>query len=247
MKKTILMLAMFGLIVGLTSCSKPEEVTVSKYFQAMGSDDKDTLTAMAIEPKAFKFKSFKIEKIEPGETKDLELPAMEQKLADLEKERTAQQKVAVEKTDAFDEFKDEVGENPKGPNAAKYAEFENAAKVEKDKFLAISREVGAMKKNIELEKSIITASASIDKDFEIYTGQTIISKVFVKVTMANDEVKDYVFLLRKNVMKQGEGGREVNGRIVILKIGTPEEIANTDQPSTETPAKPADGTAPAPK
>jgi hypothetical protein len=229
MKKTILLLALFSLIVGLTSCQKAEEVTVSKYFQAMKHEDKDTMSAMAIEPKEFKFKSFKIEKVEPVVVKPLELPAFEKQHTDLEAQKSEQAKVALSKKDACDELKDTLGSNPKGENAKKLADAEAAANEAKDKFMAINREIRVIKKKIDFEKSIITASLGVDKDFELFSGDTHLYKILVKVTMANDEVKDYVFLLRKNTLKREGESRTLNGRLVIVKIGTPEEIAAADK------------------
>lgn len=239
MKKTILLLALFSLIVGLTSCQKAEESTVSKYFQAMKHDDKDTMTAMAIEPTAFKFKSFKIDKVEPVVEKPLELTEFTKQFAELETQQKNQLGIATEKRDIFDELKDQLGAAPKGDNAKKLADAEAEATAAKDKFMAINRDIRNMKKKIEFEKSILTASVGVDKDFELFTGNTFLYRVLVKVTMENDEVKDYVFLLRKNTLKREGESRDLKGRIVIIKIGTPEDIAKGDQEATEEPAVPA--------
>lgn len=47
MKKTILLLAMFGVMIFMTACQKGEEATISKYFEAMKMNDTDTLASMA--------------------------------------------------------------------------------------------------------------------------------------------------------------------------------------------------------
>ena len=60
MKKVILLLAVLGLIVVMSSCQKAEEVTVSKYFGAMQANDKATMGTMAYEPRDVEFKDFEI-------------------------------------------------------------------------------------------------------------------------------------------------------------------------------------------
>ncbi|MGE5341921.1 MAG: hypothetical protein ACM3SY_10635 [Candidatus Omnitrophota bacterium] len=224
MKKTILSLALFSLIIGLTSCQKGEEITITKYFQAMKQGDKDTLATMAIQPKIFKFKSFKVEKIEPGPATPLELPNLEKKMGELEQQKKDQASLASDKQDIYEELKDEAGENNPKTKAA-----EEAAKVEKDKFLALNREIGALKKKIEFEKNLITATAGVEGDFESIKGDTQITKVTVSVVMENNEKQEYIFLLRKNnLTKEGET-RPLNSRIIIMKIGTPEELAKGDE------------------
>jgi len=231
MKKTIFLLALFSVLVTLTSCSKPEEMTISKYFQAMQHDDKDTLGSMAIEPKFFKFKSYKIANIEEAVVKELELPAYEKQLKDLEDQKKKQFDLALEKNDAVEDLKFELDETrSRGQKAEiekKLAEMGNAAKEEKDKYLAINAQVNQMKKKIEAEKTMITTSTGIAKDLEIFTGETYVTRATIKVTLVDNQEKDYIFILRKNVLKIE--GRTTDGRFVIIKIGTPEEIAQEEK------------------
>ena len=58
MKRTFLLLAVFMLIIVINSCQKAEEAIVSQYFQAMKNNDRDTMSAMALEPKDVEFKSY---------------------------------------------------------------------------------------------------------------------------------------------------------------------------------------------
>lgn len=226
MKKTILLLALFSLIVVLTSCKKAEEITITKYFQAMQHNDKDTMAAMAVEPKAIKFKSFKVVSMDEPVVKELELPAMQQKLKDIEKQKKDQFNLALDKSDVVEELKDELAETRRRARRAelqkKLEEAEKEANEEREGYLALNNWLIQMKKDIETEKNMIERSTGIDKNFELYTGKTHIHKVTVSVTLANDEVKDYIFVLRRNHLKL-EDHAAINGRMIIIKIATPEE------------------------
>ncbi len=225
MKKTILLLALFSLIVVLSSCKKAEEITITKYFQAMQHNDKDTMTAMAVEPKAIKFKSFKVVFVDEPVMKELELSAMEQKLKAIEKQKKDQFNVALDKNDAVEELKDELAGTRRRARRTELEkqleEAEAEANAERGKFVALNNRLIQMKKNIETEKNLIQSSTGIDRNFELYSGETHVHKVTVNVTLANDEVKDYIFVLRRNLLKLED--RPINGRMIIIKIATPEE------------------------
>jgi hypothetical protein len=225
MKKTILLLALFSLIVVLTSCKKAEEITITKYFQAMQHNDKDTMSAMAVEPKAIKFKSFKVASVDEPMLKELELSAMEQKIKAIERQKKDQFNAALDKNDVVEELKDELAETRRRARRAELQKqletAEGEANEERSKYIALNNRLLQMKKNIETEKSLIESSTGIDKNFELYTGETHIHKVTVSVTLANDEVKDYIFVLRRNLLKLED--RPINGRMIIIKIATPEE------------------------
>jgi len=63
MKKYLLVIALISLILVMTSCKKQEEVTISKYFQAMLHGEKgdiNTMSAMALEPVYIQYESYKI-------------------------------------------------------------------------------------------------------------------------------------------------------------------------------------------
>lgn len=226
MKKTILLLALFSLIVVLTSCKKAEEITITKYFQAMQHNDKDTMAAMAVEPKAIKFKSFKVVSVDEAKEGPLELSAMQQKLKEIDKQKKEQFNVLLDKSDVVEELKDELAETRRRARRAELQKqletAEKEAVEERNNYIALNNWLIQMKKDIETEKNMITKSTGIDQNFELYTGETHIHKVTVSVTLANDEVKDYIFVLRRNLLKL-ENRAAINGRMIIIKIATPEE------------------------
>src|SRR5512136_1600873 len=90
MKKILVLIALLSLIMITTSCQKPEEVTLSKYFQAMKAKDRDTMAAMAAEPVAMEFKSWELVSTEPPDSQDVALPAMIQELAAVKKKKDDQ-------------------------------------------------------------------------------------------------------------------------------------------------------------
>lgn len=231
MKKTILLLALFSLIIGLTSCQKAEEITVTKYFQAMQHNDNDTMAAMAIEPRTFQFKKFKIIASDEPEVVELELASFEKQLVELEKKKKEQLNVALDKNDIVEDLKFELEETRRRAKKAELQkqieEAESVAKAEKDMFLSMQVEVSKMKKKIELEKQMITSSCGVEGNFGLYTGETHRAKVTVSVTLVNDEVKEYVFLLRKNILTLEN--RSLNGRMLITKIATKEDFDNEQQ------------------
>ena len=110
MKKVLVLAALLFLIVITTSCQKPEEVTLSKYFQAMKAKDRDTMAAMAAEPFAVEFKSWKLVSSEPPVYEDSALPKMMEDLAAAKKKKDDQILLVKDKKDALDLKRTELGE-----------------------------------------------------------------------------------------------------------------------------------------
>jgi hypothetical protein len=225
MKKIILLMAVLSLIVVMSSCQKAEEVTVTKYFQAMQHNDKDTMGAMSYEPKDIEFKSYEILSIDEPVVKELELPSLLKKLADIEKKKNDQVMIAVDKGDELAEVEDELEETRRGSKKVelekKLAELAEQAEAEKAKVKAMQLEMNKINKQIEREKALITLSTDMRDNLEMFIGETQTSKVTVKVTLENDEVKDYIFILRKDTLKLEN--RQQIGRTVIVSLQTTDE------------------------
>lgn len=225
MKKIILLLAVLSLIVVMSSCQKADEVTVTKYFQAMQHNDKDTMGTMAYEPKDIEFKSYEILSIDEPVVKELELPALLKKLVDIEKKKNDQVMLAVDKGDELAEVEDELEETRRGSKRAelekKLEELAVQAEAEKAKVKVMQLEMNKIGKQIEREKALMTLSTAMRDNLEMFTGETQTSTVTVKVTLENDEVKDYLFFLRKDTLKLEN--RQQIGRSVVITIMTPEE------------------------
>ena len=235
MKKTILLLALFSAIVLLTSCQKGEEITVTKYFQGMQANDKETMAAMAVEPKDIEFKSFKITSTTEPVVAPLALADLEKKMQDLVKAKREQVNAALDKRDEQDEAEFELEETrrrvKKSELEQKIEDLKAAVAAEEQKVKNIQGKINKLTQKIKVEKKMITMSSSVDKNFELYTGETQTSQAIVNVTLANGEVKDYVFLLRKDIMKLQD--RSLPGRLIITKIATVEDFEKEQQEQME--------------
>lgn len=225
MRKSILLLAVLSLMVVLGSCQKSEEVTVTKYFQAMMHNDRDTMAAMAYEPKDIEYKSYEILSIDEPVTKELELPVLLKKLADTEKGKKEQVTKAMDKAEALQDAQDELDETRGGGKKAelqnKIAKLQAESDAETLKVRTMQLDINKLKKAIDREKALITLSTAMRDNLEMFSGETAFIKVTAKVTLMNNEVKNYIFLLRKDTLKLE--GKQQLGRLVIIKLMTAEE------------------------
>jgi uncharacterized coiled-coil protein SlyX len=235
MKKTIFLLALFSVIVLLTSCQKGEEITVTKYFQAMQTNDKETMASMAVEPKDIEFKSFKITSSSEPAITPLALPDLEKKMQALVQSRRDQVNATLDKKDQLDEAQFELEETRRRTKKIelekKIEELEAGVAEEEQKVKNIQAKINKLTQQIKAEKRIIAMSSGVDKNYELYVGETHTSKVIANVTLANGEVKDYVFLLRKDIMKIED--RALPGRLIVTKIATVEDFDKEQQAQME--------------
>jgi hypothetical protein len=236
MKKIILLLALFSVIFTLTSCQKAEEITVTKYFQAMQTNDKDTMAAMAVEPKDIEFKSFKITVDEEPTITDLALPKLQEKKTDLTKARKDQVNAALDKRDEVDELEFELEETrrrtKKQELQKRIKELQVELEEEEKKVRDIQAKINKLNQMIKLEKNMVTMSTSISQNYDLYTGETHHMKALVDVTLTNGEAKKYVFLLRKDMLKL-EDRANPPGRLIITKIETEEDYQKMLQQKEE--------------
>lgn len=227
MKKSILAITLFSVLILLVSCSKPGEVTVSKYFQAMIHNDKDTMAAMAVEPKDLEYKSYKVTATSELEKKTFEFPVLTEAKKALEKQKEEQGTKALDAKYALEDLNDAMGETRRGSRKGEVQQqikdAEAAYKAEEDKYKKIVTNLNDTKKKLGLELEMIKMCTGIDQEIDLYEGETYIQKVDVKVTLLNGQEKDYVFLLRQTNLKLQE--KVYRGRLIILKILTAEEFA----------------------
>lgn len=236
MKKIILLLALFSVIFTLTSCQKAEEITVTKYFQAMQTNDKDTMAAMAVEPKDIEFKSFKITVAEEPTIEPLALPKFQKEMADLKKAKKDQVNVALDKRDEVDELQFELEETRR---RTKKLELEKRIKElnveleeEEQKVKDIQAQINQLNQMIKREKNMITMSSGISQNYELYSGETHYMKALVDVTLVNGETKKYVFLLRKDMLTLEDKALPA-GRLIVTKIETEEDFQKMMQEKEE--------------
>ena len=81
---------------------------------------------------------------------------------------------------------------------------------------------------IEFEQSLMKMSAGRAKmpNIEMYTGDRYTTKVDIKITLPTKEVADYVFILKKYVLKLADKELPRN-RFLITDIMTAEEYAQS--------------------
>lgn len=227
MKKVFLLVLLSILVFVLTSCQKPEDATLSRYFSAMSHNDRDTMSAMAAEPVSLEFNSWKLVEVKNTYVEDAPLPGLIEQMEELKKTKQDQLLVVRDKKDLI--FDLELKEKETRNRAQKQkiqAEIEEANEMllaEEDKFRQIQSEENALKRRIDFEKRMVTLSASIDNNQELFKGEVHTSEVLVRITSDAGE-RDYVITLKKHMLHNPVTDRITPSRFVIFKIQTLEEF-----------------------
>jgi hypothetical protein len=227
MKKILVLAVLMMLIMITTSCQKPEEITLSKYFQAMKAKDRDTMAAMAVEPMALEFKSWELVSSEAPVTEDLILQQLIAGLAKIKAKKDNQISFVKDKKDALDLLKTKLGETRGGRQKAELQKQIDAGEqevlVETQNYKQAQVDYTQMKNQVEIEKKMITMSTSIEQNQELMTGKAVTVKAVVKITTAGGD-KDYVFLLRKYDLINPLTNKVSPNRFIILKIQPKEDF-----------------------
>ena len=225
MRKVILLLAVLSLIVFMSSCQKREEVTVTKYFQAMQANDRDTMSSMAYEPKDIVFKSYEILSIDEPVVEELGLAGLLKKKAELEKQQRDLGNDYLDKADELAEAEYDLEETRRSSTRAqlkkKIDELNTEVETLKESIKTLQKEINENKNAINREKDLITMNTGMRDNLEMFSGETSITKVTVKVTLENDEVNDYIFILREDTLKLQD--RQTKGRLIIVTLMTADE------------------------
>jgi hypothetical protein len=225
MKKVLLLAVLVVLIIITTSCQKPEEVTLSKYFQAMKAKDRETMAAMAAETVAMEFKSWKLISSEEPVSEEFGLPKMIEELNALKKKKDDQILLVKDKKDLVDQKKTEIGESRGGKKAALQKELpalEAEVETETANYKRDQANFTQMKAQVENEKKMITLSTNIEQNQELLSGKTVTTKSIVRIDGPAGQ-KDYLFTLRKYELLNPVTNRVSTNRYIILKIQSKEE------------------------
>jgi len=226
MKKIFVLAALMMLIMITTSCQKPEEITLSKYFQAMKAKDRDTMASMAAEPMALEFKSWKLVSSEDPVSEDLILQQLMTSLAEIKTKKDKQIGVVKDKKDALDLLKTKLGETRGSRQKAELKKQIDAGEqdvlAETQNYKQAQMDYTQMKEQVEVEKKMVTMSTSIDQNQELMTGKAITVKSIVRITTVNGD-KDYVFLLRKYNLINPLTNKVSPNRFIILRIQPKED------------------------
>jgi hypothetical protein len=225
MKKVLVLVALMILIMITTSCQKPEEITLSKYFQAMKAKDRDTMAAMAAEPMALEFKSWELVSSEAPVAEDLILQQLISSMADIKTKKDTQIGLVKDKKDALDLLKTKLGETR---GSKQKAELQKQIDVSEQEVAAANYKQAQvdytqMKNQVEVEKKMVTMSTSIEQNQELMTGKAVTIKAIIKITTASGD-KEYVFLLRKYELINPLTNKVSPNRFIILKIQPKEDF-----------------------
>ncbi len=227
MKKVLVLVALIFLIMITTSCQKPEEITVSKYFQAMKAKDRDTMAAMAAEPVALEFKSWELVSSEVPVSKDIILPQLIKELGAVKAKKDQQILLVKDKKDALDQLKTKLsetrGSRQKAELQKQIAGMEKEVEAETANYKRDQMDFTQMKNQVENEKKMVTLSTNIEQNQELFAGKAITAKSIVKITTAGGD-KEYVFLLRKYELLNPVTNKVFSNRFIILKIQPKDEF-----------------------
>jgi hypothetical protein len=226
MKRTFSLIALLIFVLLTISCQKPEEVTLSKYFQAMSAKDRDTLASMAGEPVAIEFKSWKLLSTEVPVAGDYMLPDMIKKMDQLKKDREKQIGAIQDLRDKLDSLQTDLGEargRKKTEMQKQIDDVKKAEIAETDKFKEMTVQQAKMKAEVEFEKKLTGLSTSITQNQEIYSGKTQTIKSLVKITTSTGD-HDYVTLLKKYELLNPATNKIMPNRLVIVKFQPKEDF-----------------------
>ena len=227
MKKILVLVVLMILIMITTSCQKPEEITLSKYFQAMKAKDRDTMAAMAAEPMALEFKSWELVSSEAPVTEDLILPQLISGLADIKAKKDKQIGLVKDKKDVLDLLKTKLGETRGSRQKAEVQKqivaAEQEVAVETQNYKQAQVDYAQMKSQVEVEKKMVAMSTSIEQNQELMTGKAVTVKAIIKITTVSGD-KDFVFLLRKYDLINPLTNKVSPNRFIILKIQPKEDF-----------------------
>lgn len=225
MKKLIALVAILGLVFIMTSCSKPEEVVVTKYFQTMAHNDSDSMSSMAVTPKNLEYDSYKIVSVGEPEVLDYQLPAMMEEMEALKKERQELLNTVRDMQDEVDELEFEMNETRRGSRKSQLMqqveEKKAAMEGETEKFRQLVAKIGKLKNGIEFQQQLVNLSVGIKQSPEIYTGKTTKTPVTTHVVFKDGSEEDYVFELIKYELNVED--RVLPNRLIVLNILTQAE------------------------
>ncbi len=219
--KKIGWLLLAGLIILSLGCQSTEQVTLTKYFQAMKAKDRDTMASMAAEPIEIVHQSWKLVKVEPPVSEPLPLVKLLKDREDLKKQRELENENWRQKRDSLDILKQKITDarGRAKTDLEKQLPATEAAELEARKsFKAVIEKYQQLEKDIKLEKKIFNLSTGIEMEkAESFTEGTIeTSVVLIQVVTPDGQTRNYRISLRKYIVEAGQTKR--TGRMVIVKF-----------------------------
>jgi hypothetical protein len=194
--------------------SHPEKGVVDQYFNAVNTKDTQTLSSFAAVSFDKKVDRWAIKDNLDEQTSKAPLPAMAQKVKDLEGELAANTKAArAYNNDHYVELDQLKSMKKDAPVPAKL----QPVKAEWDKFSEKDRElkkaIANAKAEVEKEKRSVTRSVGQVDDIESLDGELKEKKIELDLTI-DGQVKPYVMTVRKYEIKRESGPRVVSRWVV---------------------------------
>ena len=194
--------------------SHPEKGVVDQYFNAVNAKDSQTLSSFAAVSFDKKVDRWAIKDTLEEQTNKAPLPALAQKVKDLEAELAANTKAARGyNNDHYVELDQLKAMKKDAPVPAKL----QPVKAEWDKFSEKDRElkraVAEAKAAVEKEKRSVLRSIGQADDIESLDGEMKEKKIELDLTI-DGQVRPYVMTVRKYDMKTGSGPRVVSRWVV---------------------------------
>jgi hypothetical protein len=190
----------------------------------MQGNDRETMQSMSADPKDLEFKSYEITTISEPVMGKAQLPDLVKQLEDIKKQMQEQANKTLEIKDDVLDLEDELADTRSARKRRELrSKLEDAKKQLTDAEQAYKDffpKRNAAKKNIQLEKNYTTLSTGRQENIEAMEGETQSVTVTVKVTLTDDKVVDYEFVLRRYIFKRDE--TELPNRYIIIKIDAKE-------------------------
>ena len=207
-------LPLFLALTVLGCQSHPEKGVVDQYFNAVNSKDSQTLASFAAVSFDKKVDRWEIKKTLDETKSEAPLPALAQKVKDLEAELANNTKAArAYNNDHYVELDQLKALKKDAPVPAKLQPI----KAEWDKFNSkdheLKRSIANARAEVEKEKRSVVRSIGQADDAETLTGELKEKKIEVDLTIGG-QVQPYVMTVRKYEMKRDSGPRVVSRWVV---------------------------------
>jgi hypothetical protein len=207
-------LPLFLALSALGCQSHPEKGVVDQYFNAVNTNDSQTLASFAAVSFDKKVERWEIKKTLDETKSDAPLPALAQKVKDLEAELASNTKAArAYNNDHYVELDQLKTLKKDAAVPAKLAPIKAEWDKYSDKDRELNRAIANAKADVEKEKRSVERSIGQADDVETLGGEMKEKKIELDLTIAG-QVQPYVMTVRKYDVKRESGPRVVSRWVV---------------------------------
>ena len=194
--------------------SHPEKGVVDQYFNAVNANDSQTLASFAAVSFDKKVDRWEIKKTHDETKSSAPLPALAQKVKDLEAELAANTKAArAYNNDHYVELDQIKAMKKDAPVPAKLQPIKAEWDRFSDKDRELKKAIANAKAEVEKEKRSVVRSIGEADDVEALAGEVKEKKLDLDLTIGG-QVTPYVMTVRKYEMKRESGPRVVSRWVV---------------------------------